>query len=308
MAAIGFYTGSKTVYMPAFDLVQFLELVQKHRISRAHLVPPIILGLAKHPIVSKYDVSSLRCINSAAAPLGGEIQQLCMDRLGCIVKQGWGMTELSPAGTLIPDSIAHKLDEIVGSAGQLVPATEGKICCPTTRADMPFAQEGEICIRGPQVMKGYYKNPEATADMIDKDGWLHTGDVGYFNDRGYMFITDRCKELIKYKGYQVAPAELEALINSMPGVKDCVVIPVPCEEAGELPRAYVVRQEDAVGAGLTAADVEAFVSARVAPTKKLRGGVRFTDVIPKSPSGKILRRVQRDIDRAASAKEGAATK
>jgi 4-coumarate--CoA ligase len=302
MAAMGFYTGSKTVYMSAFDLVQFLELVQRHKIQRAHLVPPIILGLAKHPIVAKYDLSSLRVINSAAAPLGGEIQALCKERLGnCIVKQGWGMTELSPAGTIIPDHLGHRADLITGSAGMLVPATEGKIVEPTTRADLKHNQEGEICIRGPQVMKGYFNNVEATKDMIDEGGWLHTGDVGYFNDEGFMFITDRCKELIKYKGYQVPPAELEALICTMEGIADCVVIPVEDEEAGELPRAYVVRQNCDRGKALTAEEVEAFVTAKVAPHKRLRGGVRFTDVIPKSPSGKILRRVQRDMDRAANA-------
>jgi 4-coumarate--CoA ligase len=300
MAAVGFYSGSKTVYMAAFDLLQFLELVQNHKVQRAHLVPPIILGLAKHPAVSNYDISSLKVINSAAAPLGAEIQTLCSSRLGCTVKQGWGMTELSPAGTVIPDHLSHRMDLIQGSCGMLVPGTEAKIVDPDTRVDLNYDQDGEICIRGPQVMKGYFQNKEATDQMIDSDGWLHTGDVGHFNDDGFMFITDRCKELIKYKGYQVAPAELEALINSMEGVKDCVVIPVADLDAGELPRAYVVKQDDINGKKLTEQAVEAFVQSKVAPHKRLRGGVRFTDIIPKSPSGKILRRIQRDIDRASA--------
>ena len=298
MAAMANYCGAKTVFMPAFDMIQFLELIQKHKIQRAHLVPPILLGLAKHPIVDKFDLSSLKCINSAAAPLGADIQMMVSKRLGCIVKQGWGMTELSPAGCLVPDVVATNSNDIKGSAGLLVPNTQAKVVDPVTRADLEYTQEGEICIRGPQVMKGYFENVAATTDMIDSDGWLHTGDVGYFNEQGFMFITDRCKELIKFKGFQVAPAELEAIISAMDGVKDVVVIPVDDLEAGELPRAYVVRQDDDLGAILTAKDVEEYVKAKVAPHKRLRGGVRFTDIIPKSPSGKILRRVQRDLDRA----------
>ena len=299
MAAMANYCGAKTVFMPAFDLVQFLELIQTHKIQRAHLVPPIILGLAKHPIVDSFDLSSLTCINSAAAPLGADIQMMVSKRLRCVVKQGWGMTELSPAGCLVPDEVAMDFEAIKGSAGLLCPNTEAKVVDPVTRVDLNYSQEGEICIRGPQVMKGYFENEAATADMIDSDGWLHTGDVGYFNEQGFLFITDRCKELIKFKGFQVAPAELEAIIAAMDGVKDVVVIPVEDQEAGELPRAYVVRQDDDTGAALTANDVEEYVKAKVAPHKRLRGGVRFTDVIPKSPAGKILRRVQRDLDRAA---------
>jgi acyl-CoA synthetase (AMP-forming)/AMP-acid ligase II len=295
------YIGAKTVLTATFDFVQFLELIQEHRVARAGLVPPIILGLAKHPVVAKYDLSSLKTIGCGAAPLGAEVQRAAAKRLNCVVKQGWGMTELSPCASLFPDEIAQTLPSnasCFGSVGFLVPASEGKVVDPATGVDLSPYVEGEICIRGPHVMKGYYRNEAATAQMIDKDGWLHTGDIGKFDSDEYLYITDRCKELIKYKAFQVAPAELEALINTMEGVKDCVVIPVPDEEAGEIPRAYVVRQDELPqGRQLTERAVEEFVAASVSSHKRLRGGVRFTDIIPKSPAGKILRRVQREIDR-----------
>ena len=210
------------------------------------------------------------------------------------------MTELSPAATIIPDSMVINHDDIVGKSGILVPGTEGKIVDPVSGKDMNSYEEGEIMIRGPQVMQGYFDNIEATNSTIRKDGWLHTGDIGKFEgDDGWLVITDRCKELIKYKGFQVPPAELEARILSMPSVKDCVVIPVIDEEAGELPRAYVVKAD---GATITEQDVIQFVEKHVAPHKKLRGGVVFTDSIPKSASGKLLRRVQIQIDRERSKK------
>jgi acyl-CoA synthetase (AMP-forming)/AMP-acid ligase II len=293
--------GNKTVFLTAFDFVRFLELIQEHKVDRIALVPPIILALAKHPVVAKYDLSSLTDVGSGAAPLGAEIQRATARRLKCIVRQGFGMTELSPVGAMFPYEIAKTLKDdspCFGSVGLLVPGTEAKIADPATGNDMSPYEEGEICIRGPQVMKGYYRNEEATKQTIDKDGWLHTGDIGKFDQDDFLYITDRCKELIKYKAFQVAPAELEALINTMEGVQDCVVIPVADEEAGEVPRAYVVKQPDSKGQALTEKAVEDFVAKSVSAHKRLRGGVRFTDVIPKSPAGKILRRVQRDIDRA----------
>jgi len=207
-----------------------------------------------------------------------------------------GMTELSPIGTAYSDEEAGVLEAIKGKAGKLVPGTEGKVVHPETGADLPIGQEGEILIRGPQVMKGYLKNPEATAATLRPDGWLHTGDIGYFDESGVMAITDRSKELIKYKGFQVPPAELEALILTIPEIKDAIVIPVVDEEAGEIPRAYVVRQDNC-REDFKEEDVIEYVNARVTPHKKLRGGVRFTTSIPKSASGKLLRRIQIQIDR-----------
>ena len=305
---LSFYSGAKHIFMPSFDLVKFLELIEKHKVERAFIVPPIILALAKHPIVDKYDLRSLKCILSGAAPLGGVVQSLCESRLNVMIKQAWGMTELSPLGTGVADEMIQlfpsvKRAVLSGTAGLLSPNTEGKIINPTTGEDIPSNEEGEVCIRGPQVMIGYYENEESTKNMIDTEGWLHTGDVGYFDKDGFLFITDRCKELIKYKGFQVAPAELEAVIASMAGVNDVIVIPVDDEIAGELPRAYVVRQDNDIGRKLTAIDIDNFVKTKVAPHKWLRGGVRFTDVIPKSASGKLLRRQQKAIDRANVSKK-----
>jgi acyl-CoA synthetase (AMP-forming)/AMP-acid ligase II len=298
------FMGGKTVFMPAFDLIRFLEIVPQHKVTRAYLVPPIILALAKHPIVAKYDLSSLKCIMSGAAPLGSEIQMACADRLKCVVKQAWGMTELSPAGTITPDdtfSTPEGVKKYKGTSGQLLPGTEAKIVDPLTRKEITPTQEGELLLRGPQVMRGYLNNAEATKDTITPDGWLCTGDIAHFDNDGFLYLTDRLKELIKYKGFQVPPAELEALIDSMDEVKDCVVIPVPDDEAGEVPRAYVVKQ-DGCPAAFCENDVVKFVEGRVAPHKRLRGGVIFTTAIPKSPSGKLLRRVQIDLDRKSSKK------
>jgi acyl-CoA synthetase (AMP-forming)/AMP-acid ligase II len=160
-----------------------------------------------------------------------------------------------------------------------------------------LTEEGELLIRGPQVMQGYHGNKEATDAIFDQgEGWMHTGDVAKFDEHGQLFITDRCKELIKYKGFQVAPAELEALLLTHPGVNDVVVIPVQNEEAGEHPRAYVVRKPDTPE--VTEEELCAMVAKALAPHKKLRGGVVFTSVVPKSASGKILRRIQVAEDRA----------
>lgn len=289
------YAGGKLVIMPSFDMIKFLEIIQTYKVTRALVVPPVVLALAKHPIVSNYNLSSLECLLSGAAPLGAEVQKACSDRLKVLVKQGWGMTELSPVGTLTPGKVVSDAEKSVraGSGGLLVPGTEAKIVDAETKKDLHWSEEGELLIRGPQVMKGYYNNPTATQDTI-RNGWLHTGDVAKFDKDGYLFITDRCKELIKYKGFQVPPAELEAVIASHPAVKDVIVIPVPDDEAGELPRAYVVLQEKAT---VTEAELAKFVEGKVAPHKKLRGGVIFCDSVPKSASGKLLRRQQVQMDR-----------
>ena len=295
------FMGAKLVFLPAFDLVRFLELLQEHKIQRAHCVPPIIIALAKQPIVEKYDLSNLKSIMSAAAPLGGELQLQAAEKLGIMIKQGWGMTELSPIGTVVPDpeswdkyTIMKHLKHYQGSAGTLAPATLGKIVCTETGNDLEYHQEGELMIKGPQVMKGYFNNEEATKHTIRDDGWMHTGDIGYFDDEGKLFITDRSKELIKYKGFQVAPAELEGILGTHDNIMDAIVIPVPNDEAGELPRAYIVKKPDS---NLTEAEVADFVQRKVAPHKKLRGGVIFIDTIPKSASGKLLRRVMVQVDR-----------
>ncbi len=271
-----------------FDLETFCRLVQEHRPERAHLVPPILVGLAKHPVVDQYDLTSIRCIMSAAAPLGLATEQAVKARIGCEIKQGWGMSELSPIATINSDYNIKP-----GSVGQLSPSTYGKIIDEDGVSLGPH-QDGEILIKGPQVMMGYLDDPDKTAECLSKGGWLRTGDVAHYDEEGYFFITDRVKELIKVRGFQVAPAELESLLLTHEHVRDAAVIPVPCEEAGELPRAYVVLEDTDEAKKLASADLYQWIKDRVAPHKRLNGGVVFTDTIPKSASGKILRRLLRD--------------
>lgn len=293
---VAHYLGAQLVFMPAFDLPKYLEIIQKYKVTRAFVVPPIVLALAKHPIVDSYDLSSLDCLISGAAPLGFDIQVAAAKRLKCMVKQAWGMTETSPVAAISDEKSIGSVEDLNGTSGPLVPGTEAKLVHPATGADIPSNEEGELLVRGPQIMMGYLNNPEANAKTIRPDGWMHTGDIATFDHRGWLYIRDRIKELIKYKGFQVPPAELEALILTMPEVKDVIVIPVPDDEAGEVPRAYVVKQDNCPK-DFSADDIIEFVHANVAPHKRLRGGVIFAPSVPKSPSGKLLRRVQIELDR-----------
>jgi acyl-CoA synthetase (AMP-forming)/AMP-acid ligase II len=278
----GLYCGATVVTLPRFDFEQVLKTMRDYRVTFAHLVPPIVLAVSKSPLVDSYDLSSLHTIFSGAAPLGEELARACAERLGCAVIQGYGMTETSPATHL-----STKVHNKPGSVGRCVPNMECRLVSVETGEEVGVGERGEIHVRGPQVMKGYLGLPEATAQTVDAEGWLHTGDVAYVDEDGYFFIVDRAKELIKYKAFQVAPAELEAVLLTHPSVADAAVIPSPDDEAGEVPKAFVVVKE---GHGLTEAEVMDFVAARVAPYKKVRR-VEFVTQIPKSPSGKILRRL-----------------
>jgi acyl-CoA synthetase (AMP-forming)/AMP-acid ligase II len=288
------HVGATIVTMPRFELEACLETLQKYRISYANVVPPVVLAFAKHPAVDKYDLSALKTIFSGAAPLGEAMANAAARRLNCRVLQGYGLTETSP---VTHAARADSPNPRPASVGQPIPNTEAKVVDVATGAELGPGQDGEICVRGPQVMRGYLNQPEATSNMIDPDGWLHTGDIGHADEDGWFHIVDRVKELIKYKGMQIAPAELEAVLLSHPGIADAAVIPVADEHAGEVPKAYVVARGP-----LTNEEVMAFVAERVAPYKRLRQ-VEITDAIPKSPSGKILRRVlvERERQRAASA-------
>jgi len=268
-----------------FDLELFCKLVQKYQPHRAHLVPPILVGLAKHPIVDNYDLSSLSMIVSAAAPLSKETEDLVKTRIGSDIKQGWGMSELSPIGTYASD-----YNTVTGSVGQLVSSTYGKIMDPTTNMSLGPNEEGELMIKGPQVMIGYLNEPDKTAECL-QSGWLRTGDIATYDKEGFFFITDRIKELIKVRGYQVAPAELESLLLSHPNVADAAVIPIDNEESGQLPRAYITLKSDEESLLVQEEDIKEWVKALVAPYKRLEGGVEFIDQVPKSASGKILRRL-----------------
>ncbi|MGW0310058.1 4-coumarate--CoA ligase family protein [Streptomyces flavidovirens] len=282
--------GATVVVLPRFDLDQFLGAIQKHRINGLYVAPPIVLALAKHPAVTKYDLSGLEYIVSAAAPLDAALAQACSRRLGLPpVLQAYGMTELSPGTHVVPRNAPNPPP---GTVGKLLPGTEMRILSlDDPGKDVGVGEEGEIAIRGPQVMKGYLGRPDATAAMIDADGWVHTGDVGRTDADGWLFVVDRVKELIKYKGFQVAPAELEALLLTHEAIADAAVIGVYDEDGNEVPMAYVVPQP---AAHLTEDDVMAYVAERVAPYKKVRR-VAFVASVPRAASGKILRRELREL-------------
>ena len=288
---IPLFRGATVVTMPRFDLAGFLRTIQDYRITRAWVVPPIVLALAKHPLVDEYDLSSLEYVNSGAAPLSAELEVACGKRLGCHMQQGYGLTETSPVTHCVSDKLAGTMP---GSIGPAVPNTECRIVDVATEEDVGVGESGELWIRGPQVMKGYLNNPQATAHAIDDDGWFRSGDVARVDEDGSLWIVDRIKELIKYKGNQIAPAELEALLLTHPAITDAAVIGLPDEEAGEVPKAFVVASEP-----ITPEDVTQFVAEHVAPYKKVRA-VEIIDEIPKSPTGKILRRVLIEQERTAA--------
>ena len=273
--------GGTLVTLPRFDLEAVLTHIQTHKVRLLLVAPPVAIALAKHPVVDLFDLSSIDVVLSAAAPLGAEVSAACAARLNCAVIQGYGMTELSPLSHAVP----HRAPK-TGSVGITAPNSQTRIVDPATGVNMGPGQEGEVWVRGPQVMLGYLNNPGATANTMDGD-WLKTGDLGMVDDDGYLFIRDRLKELIKVKGFQVAPAEVEGELLGLSGIADAAVIGVPDDEAGEVPMAFVVRS---VGSLIEADDIRAALSIRLA-TYKVPGVITFVDAIPKSAAGKILRRV-----------------
>ncbi len=286
---LGLSQGATVVIMPRFDFGQFLDLLEEHRVTRAHIAPPVVLGLAKAPGVEGRDLA-LRVVISGAAPMDADTANRAGERLGAPVRQGYGMTEASPVTHFADDDELEAQDP--GAIGRLVGSTEGRLVDPETGEDTDG--DGEIWIRGPQVMRGYLADEEATRSTLTEDGWLRTGDVARLEDGEVWRIVDRVKELIKYKGYQVPPAELEALLINHDAVADAAVIPIPDEAGGEAPMACVVPSGD----DLDKEALMAWVAERVAPYKRIRA-VTIVEEIPKSASGKILRRVLRD--RAADA-------
>jgi acyl-CoA synthetase (AMP-forming)/AMP-acid ligase II len=279
--------GATVVTMPRFDVEEFLGLIERHRVTSMVVVPPIVLALAKHPAVDHHDLSSLEWIGCGAAPLGAGLQQACTERLGCPVLQGYGMTEVTAGAAIWP------LDTPVvpGAAGKLLPGVRARIVDPQDGGDLGPGEEGELWLHSPAAMSGYRNAAAATAATIDAGGWVHTGDIARIDADGALFVVDRLKELIKVKGFQVAPAELEAVLRTHPGIAEAAVVGMPDERAGEVPKAFVVRSGR--GAPVTAEDVMAHVAARVAPYKRVRA-VTFVDAIPTSPAGKTLRRLLRD--------------
>lgn len=277
--------GGGLVTMPRFDLEAFLQLAQDHRVKQVYLAPPVALALAKHPLVDQYDLSALEYLVSGAAPLGADVAEAVGRRLGCVAVQAYGMTELSPVTHITPKTAPRP-----GTVGLTVPGAACRIVDFETGRDLGPNEEGELWIRSPQVMKGYLNNAQATAEAIVEDGWLRTGDVACFDADGYCYIRDRVKELIKVSGFQVAPAELEAELLTHPDVMDAAAIGVPDEEKGEMPVVFVVPAQNAAPSPEA---IMGYLRERLTHYKHPRE-VIFLDEIPKSASGKILRRQLRD--------------
>jgi acyl-CoA synthetase (AMP-forming)/AMP-acid ligase II len=278
---LGLSQGATIVTMPRFDMAAFLDVLERYRVTRAHVVPPIVLGLTRAPGVEGRELA-LRIVISGAAPLDAGTAERASERLGAPVRQGYGMTEASPVTHFAADEQLGAQDP--GAIGRLVSGTEGRLVDPETGEDTDG--DGEIWIRGPQVMRGYLGDDQATRATLTEDGWLRTGDVARVESGEVWRIVDRVKELIKYKGYQVPPAELEALLLEHPGVADVAVVPMPDEDAGEAPKACVVPAAEE----LDGDELIAWVADRVARYKRIRA-VAIVDEIPRSPSGKILRRM-----------------
>ncbi|TXG49412.1 hypothetical protein EZV62_025287 [Acer yangbiense] len=279
-----FCAGVTTVVMQRFDFQAMLDAIKTHKVNNIPAVPPVILGLVKYSKVAG-DISSVRRVGSGAAPLSKEVSDGFRERFPWVeLRQGYGLTETCGAATFILTNEEAKAH--ARSCGRLVPSFSAKVVDVETGTALPPYKEGELWLKSPAVMKGYLGNEEATAATFDKDGWLKTGDLCYFDEDGFVHIVDRIKELIKHNGYQVAPAELEAILLSHQDILDAAVVPLEDEEAGQIPMAYVVR---AAASQLTEDQVIQFVAGQVAPYKKVRR-VGFIGAIPRSAAGKILRK------------------
>ncbi|KAF2899749.1 hypothetical protein ILUMI_06433 [Ignelater luminosus] len=282
-----FLMGLRVIILKRFEPELFLKSIQDYEVCSMMIVPSVILLLAKSPLVGKYDLSSLKEVGCGAAPLGKEVVDAAVKRLNLEgLRQGYGLTEATLALTFTGNNEFKS-----GSSGQLVPFTSAKVIDETGKPLGPDVV-GELCFKGGLIMKGYMGNTKATKETIDEKGWLHTGDLGYYDKEGHFYIIGRLKELIKYKGFQVPPAELEALLLTHPCIKDAAVIGIPDEVAGELPAAFIVKQP---GKQVTEKEVYDYVAGRISSPKHLRGGVRFIEEIPKSATNKIKREVLRDL-------------
>ncbi|KAE9609849.1 hypothetical protein Lal_00006829 [Lupinus albus] len=282
----GIRSGATVLIVPKYETSTLLEYIEKYKVTVASLVPPIILALVKNGDAVRYDLSCVRAVITGAAPMGMEIGEALKTRLpNAILGQGYGMTEAGP----LCISLAFAKEPFktkLGACGSVVRNAEIKIVDVDMGASLPTNKTGEICVRGTKVMKGYLNDPEATKRTIDKEGWLHTGDIGYFDEDDELFIVDRLKELIKYNGFQVAPAELEAMLIAHPNISDAAVVPLKHEVAGEVPVAFVVRSN---GSKITEDEIKHYISQQVVSYKRINR-VIFTDTIPKAASGKILRK------------------
>ncbi|XP_010541781.1 PREDICTED: 4-coumarate--CoA ligase 1-like [Tarenaya hassleriana] len=283
----GLRAGAGILIMPKFEIHLLLELIQRYKVTVAPIGPPIVLAIAKSPETEKYDLRSVRVVKSGAAPLGKELEEAVSVKFpNAKLGQGYGMTEAGPVLAMSLGFAKEPFPVKSGACGTVVRNAEMKIVDPDTGDSLPRNKSGEICIRGHQIMKGYLNDAAATAATIDADGWLHTGDVGFIDDDDELYIVDRLKELIKYKGFQVAPAELEAMLIAHPDITDVAVVAMKDEAAGEVPVAFVVRAKDSE---ITEDEIKKYVSKQVIFYKRINK-VFFVDSIPKAPSGKILRK------------------
>ncbi|OJV91484.1 MAG: hypothetical protein BGO39_21770 [Chloroflexi bacterium 54-19] len=289
----GILAGAKAVLMERFEPVECMRLIKAHKITLFYSVPPVLVMLTNWPLLKEQDLSSIRHVMSGAAPLAPEVARRFQQMTGVTVLQGYGLTEASPLTHINPvyDERLIKTETV----GLPVHDTEQKIVdIETGEKELGPGEVGELIVRGPQVMQGYWNAPEATAATL-RNGWLFTGDIGSMDEEGYVIISDRKKEMIKYKGFGIAPAEIEALLFEHPAVADVAVIPKPDEEAGEIPKAFVVLR--ATADPITPDDLVKWANGKLAGYKNLRE-VEFIDAIPKNPSGKLLRRVLKDRERA----------
>nr|UDM67003.1 4-coumaroyl-CoA ligase 1 [Crocosmia x crocosmiiflora] len=285
----GLRAGAAVAIMAKFEMEKMLEVIEKFKVTVAAVVPPLVLALAKNAVVEKYDLSSVRIVLSGAAPLGKELEAALQGRVPqAVLGQGYGMTEAGPVISMCPGFAKQPTSAKSGSCGTVVRNAELKVMDPETGLQLGCNQRGEICIRGPQIMKGYLNDPDATSATIDVEGWLHTGDIGFVDDDDEVFIVDRVKELIKFKGFQVPPAELESLLLSHPSISDAAVVPQNDEAAGEVPVAFVVRAKD-TESDITEEAIKEFIAKQVVFYKRLHK-VYFIHAIPKSAAGKILRK------------------
>ncbi|XP_018574805.1 4-coumarate--CoA ligase 1-like [Anoplophora glabripennis] len=275
------WLGKRIIFSRKFKPDTFLKSIEKYEISYLVTVPPLLLFLAKSPLVDNYDIRSIKHIFCGAAPLGKEVENIASQRFKIPICQLYGMSECAAITITSPKYYKS------GSVGKVVPGHEAKIIDPESGNILPPTVSGEICFKGPTVMKGYIDNEKATKETIDKDGYLHTGDIGYFDEEGYLFILDRIKDLIKYKGFQVPPALLEDILQKHPDVKDAAVVGKPDERSGELPTAFIVRHPNAE---INEQEIINYIAERVSTEKQLHGGVLFTNEIPRTNSGKILKK------------------
>lgn len=287
--------------MAKFNLERFCSTIQSYRVTLAYVAPPVVLALVSSPVVQQYDLSSLRMIMSGAAPLSSDLVKRVYDKLRVPVRQGYGLTETSPAA--FSQTFAD-WDEAIGSVGKLIPNMQVKYMIldddGSPPREIPLGDTGEIYLRGPNVFQGYRNNPEATAQALTSEGWFRTGDIGHQDAKSNLFITGRAKDLIKYKGFQIAPDELEQILLSHEAVADVAVVGVQDKNQGEVPCAFIVLAPSLHSDGKQDAErLMTWMESKVAPYKRLRGGIRFVESIPRNASGKILRRVLREQEQTA---------